>query len=66
MSSEQFKTGSVVRLKSGGPAMTVVGVDSDGRLVCKWFDGNKVSMNAFFSFELKEVPEDGGTNASSW
>jgi len=67
MSSEQFKSGAVVRLKSGGPNMTVVGVESStGRLVCKWFDGNKVSTGAFFSFELIEVPEEDGPSALSF
>ena len=35
--SPKFKIGDVVRLNSGGPAMTVTCVDSD-RVTCAWFD----------------------------
>ena len=34
---EDFNVGEVVRLKSGGPSMTVDG-DSGSRIICAWFD----------------------------
>ena len=39
----EIKLGSVVRLKSGGPEMTVSGVHSDGRAFCTWFVQGKAS-----------------------
>jgi uncharacterized protein YodC (DUF2158 family) len=49
-----FKRGDVVRLKSGGPPMTV---DEKGQygdeLVCHWFDG-KTPMSREFAPDLLE------------
>lgn len=36
----QFSVGDVVRLKSGGPKMTVVESDKQDGLLCQWFDRN--------------------------
>jgi uncharacterized protein YodC (DUF2158 family) len=33
-----FKTGDVVRLKSGGPAMTVSDSAASGLYLCNWFN----------------------------
>lgn len=35
--SPPFTVGDVVRLKSGGTAMTVLAVSADGHCVCAWF-----------------------------
>jgi len=36
-----FNTGDVVRLKSGGPKMTILGTDgAPDVFACKWFDRN--------------------------
>jgi len=47
---EKFDAGDVVRLKSGGPKMTVVesGEYTEGfRIVCTWIDGNKKYEETF-------------------
>ena len=37
MNSDSTKLGDVVRLKSGGPAMTVTYISDEGKLQCEWF-----------------------------
>lgn len=41
-----FKTGEVVVLKSGGPAMTVAHVDSES-VLCIWIEKNKTFREPF-------------------
>src|SRR5690348_4093852 len=38
--ARRFPTGAKVRLSVGGPVMVVDGATADGRVVCRWFDGN--------------------------
>lgn len=48
--SPSYPIGSVVRLKSGGPAMTVVGERPEkGRIECNWFDKNDMANLAMFA-----------------
>lgn len=53
MSDSEFKAGDVVRLKSGGPLMTIEGIGEYGlgsttkRANCIWFEGTK-RMDALF------------------
>lgn len=35
-----FKVGDVVRMKSGGPMMTVIKIRDGGELECAWFNQN--------------------------
>lgn len=46
-----FKAGDLVRLKSGGPVMTISQSGSGGAFVCHWFNqdgGVWTAMNAVF------------------
>ena len=50
----KFKTGDVVQLKSGGPAMTVSKEQGNGELFCQWFDATeKYQSQSFESDSLK-------------
>ncbi len=56
-----FKSGDVVRLKSGGIAMTVSSIRHDGLVSCEWFDDKAcaVKSHAFQEASLEEYkPED--------
>jgi uncharacterized protein YodC (DUF2158 family) len=46
-SKSKYKTGDIVRLKSGGPGMTVEYVRQDGQIYCHWFAGNKLEGGSF-------------------
>ncbi len=43
----QLKPGEVVRLKSGGPPMTLVGPAQTGGYLCCWFAGDDVKSASF-------------------
>jgi uncharacterized protein YodC (DUF2158 family) len=59
--AEKFKTGDVVRLKSGGPNMTVVeygefNFEAEKQYLCRWFDEkNKPAELTFREAELEIV-----------
>ncbi len=56
-----FKVGDVVKLKSGGPEMTVEGVTDDGqKAICTWFAGNKPDRKAFPFGALREIGKSTG------
>ena len=38
-SNQELKIGDVVKLKSGGPIMTVNNIEENGEMYCKWFAG---------------------------
>lgn len=51
-----LKAGDIVRLKSGGPDMTVEYVDTElSRCRCSWFDGKKLSHEFFQPEALEKV-----------
>jgi uncharacterized protein YodC (DUF2158 family) len=66
MAEEKFEPGTVVRLKSGGPKMTVVnygkyGYGSKEEYKCKWFDDkNQLVESTFTENELEAVPASSG------
>lgn len=51
--SGEIKIGDVIRLKSGGPRMTVSEVDEDSggtmSVWCEWFDEKNVAQRGTFS-----------------
>jgi uncharacterized protein YodC (DUF2158 family) len=62
--TQKFNPGDVVRLKSGGPDMTVASYGSqmhDGQPYCRWFDGNRRMQDYFNDAELElvEAPQAG-------
>ena len=70
--SALFKVGDIVRLKSGGPPMTVVHLpEADlpnlpGEFICTWFEGKRHHQKSFPAEGLEAAPnsEATGINAS--
>jgi uncharacterized protein YodC (DUF2158 family) len=60
MSDSNFKAGDVVRLKSGGPPMTIEGIGkysmgaTQDRAKCVWFEGMKRMEAVFELVTLKD------------
>ena len=62
--SNTYNIGDIVRLKSGGPEMTVRKVNSDigggfsGSYQCQWFAGKKLDSGVFPQESLVAVTEE--------
>ena len=54
--NQELKIGDVVKLKSGGPTMTVDNIEKNGEIYCKWFAGeyDKVYYGYFKSDALQK------------
>jgi uncharacterized protein YodC (DUF2158 family) len=57
--SDEIAPGDVVRLKSGGPKMTVTDIDEDQftgqkTVWCEWFDENRIGKRGDFSLVAVE------------
>ena len=52
--AEVFKKGDVVRLKSGGPDMSVEMISKD-QVMCTWFNGKKTESQEFDQAVLEKV-----------
>ena len=50
-----FEVGDLVRLKSGGPNMTVDNASSS-RITCVWFEGEQYNMRNFDQGAIEKVP----------
>lgn len=53
-----FQNGDVVRLKSGGPWMTLVKTNNDGDYFCRWFHESDIKGFAFKPHELQKYKEE--------
>jgi uncharacterized protein YodC (DUF2158 family) len=56
-----FKAGDVVRLKSGGPKMTVAwceNMNGTMQAYCEWFEGSKKMSGTFAPTSLELVPTE--------
>ena len=59
MAETKFEVGAVVRLKSGGPRMTVVGrMWGSDQLLCNWFEGVRSHMGSFPAKALVGAPAE--------
>jgi uncharacterized protein YodC (DUF2158 family) len=64
MSQQTFKPGDIVRLKSGGPKMTVVryamfAYDDVEKVECRWFDAKgAMTISTFIDHELEGAAAD--------
>jgi uncharacterized protein YodC (DUF2158 family) len=53
---KKFKPGDIVRLKSGGPDMTVTEPHhNEEEWICKWFGGKKLEVGHFPEATLEAV-----------
>lgn len=52
--SNDFKPGTVVQLKSGGPKLTVTAVKNEN-VWCSWFSGHEVKNHNFTAESLQEA-----------
>lgn len=59
MSDSEFKPGDVVRLKSGGPKMTVLSLAHSQQANCSWFSGSECKTNTFSLAALKRATDGG-------
>ncbi|WP_081499456.1 MULTISPECIES: YodC family protein [unclassified Pseudomonas] len=53
-----FAIGTIVKLKSGGPDMTVYSIDRS-HLNCQWFAGKKLERGAFHVETIELVKKAG-------
>lgn len=55
--ANEFVVGNIVKLKSGGPEMTVKAVNDDrDYYTCQWFAGKKLEQGIFPGDSLEQVP----------
>ena len=57
-----IEIGTVVWLKSGGPAMTIRYEKNNSYWVANWFDGNAVKEGDFYEYQLTEENPNNYTN----
>jgi len=55
-SNQELKIGDLVKLKSGGPAMTVDNIQENGQIYCRWFVGRE-AREEYFSPDVLQLVE---------
>lgn len=55
-----FRVGDLVRLKSGGPPLTVALITDAGLPVVAWFAGDELRVQTAMPQTLVPIPEEGG------
>jgi uncharacterized protein YodC (DUF2158 family) len=59
---EEFANGDIVRLKSGGPPMTITGYNNNtGKVICQWIlmqPEPRIGLHEFRLETLTKRPED--------
>jgi uncharacterized protein YodC (DUF2158 family) len=55
-----IKVGDTVRLRSGGPIMTVEALDVDEQVICTWFEGTKKKHDRFALATLEPATRRAG------
>lgn len=53
-----MQVGSVVRLKSGGPLMTIAGREMSGAFICQWFVNDELKRGSFSSESLEDESDE--------
>lgn len=56
----RFKVGDLVKLRSGGPVMTVSDVIDSDLVRCQWFAGKKLETGNFDTGTLQSATEEVG------
>lgn len=54
--NEKYQPGDFVRLRSGGPTLTVTSQDQE-IVSCVWFDGNNIQKGEFHELTLERVED---------
>ncbi len=57
LGGSMFRVGDSVRLKSGGPAMSVFTLLDGGECSCQWFDGSELK-SGYFNFAQLQYEAD--------
>jgi uncharacterized protein YodC (DUF2158 family) len=58
MEDTPLKVGDVVKLKSGGPKMTVIDAQYPDEVECKWFSGSETKFDKFPAAALRDASQD--------
>ena len=70
MNDAALSRGDLVRLRSGGPVMTIKDIAAFGmgggeeEALCVWFEGKKLSEQRFALYTLEKVEQGSGIKAS--